>query len=204
MLRPIIQGGWLRVLVMQVAGGAGDTHLEEIRRWNQVQGETRPSKEVDGKSWTLILVIKGTLFFSVGMERKRRVLAARRSLWSLSRRPKSQDEDSRSTFTLRCRGSIRRRVTRQLAHTPGSLLHYNPSEWKRALLFRGVNIGLVDNTESPSSASQPEADQDICIMYGPLVLNKDFTNLSASTIVALSAQTGNQSIYGQASLSDRA
>ncbi|KAI9569699.1 hypothetical protein HD554DRAFT_2171141 [Boletus coccyginus] len=50
MLQPIIEGRRLRVLVLQVAGGAGDVHLEEIRRWNQMQRETMSSKNVvDGE-----------------------------------------------------------------------------------------------------------------------------------------------------------
>lgn len=63
-LQPIIQGGRLRVLVLQVVGGAGDTHLEEIRRWNHVQGETRPSNNiVDSKSSTSVVSLKAPRSF---------------------------------------------------------------------------------------------------------------------------------------------
>ena len=56
MLQPIIEGKRLRVLVLQVAGGAGDVHLEEIRRWNQIQRETTSSKNVlDGELPDLIV-----------------------------------------------------------------------------------------------------------------------------------------------------
>lgn len=56
MLQPIIEGRRLRVLVLQVAGGAGDVHLEEIRRWNQIQRETTSSKNVvDGEHPGLIV-----------------------------------------------------------------------------------------------------------------------------------------------------
>ncbi|KAH0827909.1 hypothetical protein J3R83DRAFT_3538 [Lanmaoa asiatica] len=54
MLQPIIEGGKLRVLVLQVAGGAGDTYLEEIR--NRIKEERRWSKfVVDGRSSDLIV-----------------------------------------------------------------------------------------------------------------------------------------------------
>jgi hypothetical protein len=55
MLQPIIQGGRLRVLVLQVAGGAEDAHLEEIRRWNQIRGERSSENVVDGKRLDLII-----------------------------------------------------------------------------------------------------------------------------------------------------
>ena len=55
MLQPLIHGGRLRVLVLQVAGGAADGHLEEIQKWSQVQGEMRSSRNdvVEGKSLDL-------------------------------------------------------------------------------------------------------------------------------------------------------
>jgi len=60
MLQPLIHGGRLRVLVLQVAGGAGDAHLEEIRRWSQIQGETRSSKNDVGDGKSLDLIVSAT------------------------------------------------------------------------------------------------------------------------------------------------
>ncbi|KAF8417805.1 hypothetical protein L210DRAFT_978269 [Boletus edulis BED1] len=40
---PGVEGGRLRVLVLQVAGGTDDAYVEDVRRW----GEVRSSKHVE-------------------------------------------------------------------------------------------------------------------------------------------------------------
>ena len=55
-LQPTIECGRLRVFVLQVVGGAGEVHLEDLRRWNQIQRETTTSKNVfDGERPDLVV-----------------------------------------------------------------------------------------------------------------------------------------------------